>query len=232
LLLIQGALALALTPVGACAQVAATLSAQTDARYRGQSVSDGRPAFDLAISYDAPVGLYGGASVSGSPQPDTGLRLIGLEQDFGYARQLDSGFVIDFGFADHQHWRYQAGDRYGYLDVETYAGFRRGGLSAYLFYSPHYDVSGARALYAQVDLQRPLWGPWRVFAHAGLLTPLSAEAGPYYPTGEHPDGSVGVSRSFRRVKALLAWSAAPRRPYSPAYGPAGQAVILSVAWGF
>jgi Bacterial protein of unknown function (Gcw_chp) len=221
-----------LAPVGANAQVVATLSAETDARYRGQSVSDGRPAFELSVSLDAPVGFYGGGSVSGSPQPETGLRLIGVEEDFGYAYRLDSGLVIDVGFADHQRWRYEPDDRYGYLDVETYAGIRRGGLSAYLFYSPHYDANGARALYAQVDLQHTLWGPWRAFAHAGLLTPLGAAPPPYYPTTEQPDGSLGVSRPFHTVKAFLAWSAAPRQPYSAAFGPAGQAVILGVSWGF
>lgn len=233
MLLIQAGLAPALTPGGAGAQVAATLSAETDARYRGQSVSDGRPAFDLAVSFDSPAGLYGAASVSGSPQPNAGLRLIGMEEDLGYARRLGSGVVVDVGFADYQRWRYEAGDRYGFLETEAYAGVRRGGVSAYVFYSPHYYANGARALYAQVDLQRTLWGPWRAFGHVGVLTPLGAPPpGLHTPTGEQPDGRLGVSRSFHTAKAFLAWSAAPREPYALAFGPAGQAVVLGAAWSF
>ena len=233
LLLIQAGLAPALGPWGADAQVAATISAESDLRYRGQSVSGGRPAFDLAVSADAPFGLYGGASVSASPQLDDGLRLIGLEEYVGFARRLDSGFVVDVGFADYQRWRYESEDRYGFLDVETYAGVRRWGMSAYLFYSPHYYAGGSRALYAQLEAQRTLWGPWRAFGHVGLLTPLGAPPVLYEPTGEQPDGNLGVSRSlFRSAKAFVMWSAAPRHPYAPAFGPAGQAVIVGASWSF
>jgi uncharacterized protein (TIGR02001 family) len=232
LLLIQLGLASTLAAGPASAQLAATLSAETDDRYRGESVSDGRPAFDLAISLDTPSGFYGEATTTGSPQPGAGLRLIGLEEGFGYARRLASGVVVDVGFADYQRWRYQTDDRYGFLDTEVYAGVRRGDVSAYLFYSPHYYADGARALYAEVEAQRTLWGPWRVFGHAGVLTPLGAPASPYGPTGEQPDGSLGVSRSFHTAKAFLAWSIASRQPYAPAFGPAGQAVIFGVAWGF
>lgn len=232
MLLISAGLAPALAPGSATAQVVATLSAETDARYRGESVSDGRPAFDAAISFDTPLGFYGEATASGSPQPNAGLRLIGVEESFGYARRLASGAVLDVGFADYERWRYETGDRYGFLDTEVYAGVRRWGVSAYLFYSPHYYAEGARALYAQVEAQRTLWGPWRVFGHVGVLTPLGAPVSLYGPTGEQPDGSIGVSRSFRSARAFLAWSAAPREAYAPAFGPAGQAVVLGVAWGF
>jgi uncharacterized protein (TIGR02001 family) len=231
-LLVQAGLAPALAPGGAGAQVAATVSAESDARYRGESVSGGRPAFDLGVSVDAPSGLYGGVSASASPQPDPGLHLIGVEEYLGYARRLDSGIVVDVGFAEYQRWRYLGGDRYGFLDVETYAGVRRGGVSAYLFYSPHYYASGARALYAQLEAQRSLWGPWRAFAHLGLLTPLGTSLNPNSPTPEQPDGSLGVSRSIRSAKVFLMWSAAPREPYPLAFGPAGQAAIVGVTWGF
>jgi hypothetical protein len=195
-------------------------------------VSDGRPAFDLNVSIDRPSGLYGGVSITASPQQDPGLHLIGLEEQVGYARRLDSGLVVDVGFAEYQRWRYQGGDRYGFLDVETYAGVRRGGLSAYLFYAPHYYVSGARALYAQLEAQRTLWGPWRVFGHVGLLTPLGTSLNPYSPTPEQPDGNLGVSLTIRSAKVFVMWSAAPREPYPAAFGPAGQAAIAGVAWSF
>jgi uncharacterized protein (TIGR02001 family) len=228
----QAGLAPALAPAAASAQVAATISAESDSRYRGQSVSDGRPAFDLGVSVDIPSGLYGGVSATASPQQDPGLHLIGVQEHLGYARSLDSGVVVDVGFAEYQRWRYQAGDRYGFLDVETYAGVRRGGVSAYLFYSPHYYASGARALYAQLEVERTLWGPWRAFGHFGLLTPLGTSLDPYSPTPEQPDGSLGVSRSIRSAKIFLMWSAAPREPYPPAFGPAGQAAIAGVACSF
>ena len=232
-LLIQAGLAPALVPQVARAQVVATASFESDARYRGQSVSNGRPAFDFALSTDTPAGFYGGASASISPQPEAGLRLIGVEEYLGYARRLDSGFVVDVGVADYQRWRYQDGDRYGFLDVETYAGVRRWGVSAYLFYSPHYYSGGARAVYAQLEAQRKLWGPWRLFGHVGVLTPLGTAPYLYGPSGEQPDGSLGVSRSlFRSAKAFVTWSAAPRQPYALAFGPAGQAVIAGVSWSF
>jgi Bacterial protein of unknown function (Gcw_chp) len=195
-------------------------------------VSDGRPAFDLAVSLDNPSGLYGGASVTGSPQPDSGLRLVDVEEYVGYAHRAADGVVLDVGFADYQRWRYEADDRYGFLETEAYAGVRRGDVSAYVFYSPHYYANGARAVYTQVDVQRTIRGPWRAFAHVGVLTPLGAPPWPYAPQGERPDGSVGVLRSFHAVKVVLAWTAAPRLAYTPLSGPAGQAVTLGAAWSF
>jgi uncharacterized protein (TIGR02001 family) len=222
----------ALAPCTVAAQVALTISGESDARYRGGSVTDGRPAFDMAVSFDDPTGLYGGASVSGSPQPDAGLRLIGLEEYFGYAHRAAGDVVLDFGFADYQRWSYRDHEREGWLETEAYAGVRRGDVSAYIFYSPHYYASGSRTLYAQGEFQRTLWGPWRGFAHVGLLTPLGVPIWWHASGSERPDGSVGVSRSFRKVRVALAWTAAPRQAYTPFLGPAGQAVTLSAAWGF
>jgi uncharacterized protein (TIGR02001 family) len=211
------------------------VSAVSDARYRGASVSHGRPAFDVTASLDSPSGLYGGAAASASPEAHASLNLIGLEEYVGYARRAGGGLVVDVGIANYQRWSHEADGRYGYLETETYAGVRRGDVSAYIFYSPHYYSDGVRTLYAQLEVQRTIAGPWRVFGHSGVLTPLSAPYSPYSaPRGEEVDASVGISRSFRAAKAFVAWTIGPpgRTYYAPHLGPAGQAAILGASWGF
>ena len=48
----------------AAAQVGVSASLLTDYLYRGVSLSDGRPAASLTLSYDHPSGAYGGLTAS------------------------------------------------------------------------------------------------------------------------------------------------------------------------
>src|SRR4051794_35583423 len=78
----RGALLIAVfaagVPAPAAAQFGAVVSAYTDQRFRGYSLSDGRPVGILDLSYDAPNGIYAGASGSLVATRHEGLKGLGL----------------------------------------------------------------------------------------------------------------------------------------------------------
>ena len=67
------------------AQVGAVVSVFSDARFRGISLSDGRPVGILDLSYDAPGGLYGAFSGSVVDTRGEGIRALDVVLNGGYA---------------------------------------------------------------------------------------------------------------------------------------------------
>ena len=64
--MLRGAVALwtLLCASEACAQVSGSVTLVSDYRYRGISLSDGRPTAQLSVAYDRPDGWYMGAFAS------------------------------------------------------------------------------------------------------------------------------------------------------------------------
>src|SRR5436309_441909 len=65
-------------PSPATAQASGAISIFTDDRYRGASLSDGRPVAILDFAYDAPSGFYGALTGKAATTRDEGLRPLGL----------------------------------------------------------------------------------------------------------------------------------------------------------
>lgn len=81
----------------AYAQVGASLSADTDFRYRGVSLTDGRPVARVTASYDHSSGGYGGASLIFGEATDGSLGAIGYSLYGGYARRMRNDLTLDLG---------------------------------------------------------------------------------------------------------------------------------------
>jgi uncharacterized protein (TIGR02001 family) len=211
---VGGALLAWLAPVGAAqAQVAADLGVQSDYRLRGLTTTDGKPAVVADLSYDHASGAYAGVTGLAAALPGTPGGALGYIAYAGYAFGGRSGptwdvGVVDAGFDDLRRY----GRTYGY--VEVYGGFTAGPLAARLYYSPDYLGEGLSTLYADLAAT---WRParaWRLFAHAGVLTPLEG-SGPPYSFRERYDISLGAARRFGRFELQVegTWTAP-----DPAYG--------------
>src|SRR5690242_13026814 len=81
----------------AAAEVGASVSIYSQSRYRGYSLSAGRPVAVLDLSYDDPSGFYGAMSGSAVYNSEHEVRGFGLVLNGGYATRLSSGFTLDFG---------------------------------------------------------------------------------------------------------------------------------------
>ena len=75
----------------AVAEVGATVSVFSEARFRAYSLSAGRPVASLDLSYDDPGGLYGGLSATAVMGGEDSFRPLGLVLNGGYAKRLSSG---------------------------------------------------------------------------------------------------------------------------------------------
>ena len=153
----------------ASAEVGAAVSVFSDARFRGYSLSAGRPVAALDLSYDDPSGFYG--AVSASAVANDGLHPLGVQLNAGYARKTASGPTLDFGVIHSSYSRYGSGRAGSYTEV--YGGATYKFLSARLAYSPHYFERGAQTLYGEADANFSPARKVHLDGHVGVLAPLS-----------------------------------------------------------
>lgn len=175
-----------------CAQVSGSVGVTSDYRYRGVSLSDGRPALQLNINRDFDGGAYAGVMLSsvrvdGDPALQW-LPYAGLVRRRGTLRW--EGGVQYYGFS--------RGGR-GFVDAFVGVGGER--VQARLHQAPRY-FGEQPAWYAEVDAQHPLRSRWRLLAHAGFLR-LQEHAG--MPAGHRRDLRIGVGASWSRIDMQLAW---------------------------
>jgi uncharacterized protein (TIGR02001 family) len=151
---------------GASAQLSGTLSGVSDYRYRGNTLSDRRPAAQAGVTYDDPKGWYAGAFASTvrlKPPggPSSYLQTIAYA---GYATRLGSGISGEMG-GDYAAFGEANELNYG----ELFVGAATDNWSARIYYSPRYFGESSNAVYGEINVTQPL-GEWlRLHVHAGVL---------------------------------------------------------------
>jgi uncharacterized protein (TIGR02001 family) len=147
------------------------VSVFSDDRFRGVSVSDGRPVGTLELSYDAPNGLY--ASLSGSvvAARGEGIRALSLIFNGGYAKQLRSGLTVDAGIV-HSRYSHYSGLASGRDYTEIYAGLAGKILGGRISVSPNYFGAARWTVHSEVDVHFDLSQRTSLEGEAGLLVPL------------------------------------------------------------
>lgn len=187
----------------ASAQVSAAVSLFSDLRFRGYSISDGRPVGILDLSYDAPTGFYGALSGSVVASRDEGPKPLGLIVNGGYARQLSPHMSVDVGVTHSFYSTYS--DRAASLSyTDAYAGISGKLVSARLNISPDY-VKGGSA-YGEVNANLPLAKILSFTAHAGLVVPFK-EVHANYTYSRGIDWKLGLVKVLGPVSFQAAWTA-------------------------
>ncbi len=213
------------------AQLSFSLSADTDYRVRGVSLSDGKPDLALSVNYDHDSGAYGGASLladeglNGDPRALGGLVYAGLSRRFTDGLAWDVGGElaqlsdqVDLRLPVPASTGYQPGDAdlaeprwrtqtayYRPRYAEVYAGLISDLGSARLYYSPDYLNEHIGAAYLDLNTSVRPAPRWRLFAHAGALTPVSGSAQFGYRR-ERYDLRLGSALEFQGYELRLAWS--------------------------
>lgn len=189
--------------VPADAEIGATVSIFSDARFRGYSLSGNQPVGTFDFAYDDRSGLYAGGAITGVVRSGGDLEPLGFGLNAGFAKRLRSGTSFDVGVTTSSYTYYsQGGPRKTYAEV--YAGIARGGLSSRIFLSPHYSEAGIWTAYGEVNGNISPAPDWNIEGHAGMLVPLRApsEAERYRSAF---DWRAGVSRRVGRVSLHAAW---------------------------
>ena len=179
---------LRLLPAAAClcsaapaaAQVGASASLFTDARFRGYSLSSGHPVATFDLSYDDPSGVYGALSATAVLGADEAIAPMGLQLN-----------VFDVGVTHSNYSRYSSRASASYTEI--YAGLSRKALSTRISFAPHYFASGYSNLYGEVNANVSPMPKLSLYAHVGLLVPLDYPETGLKPRTQH-DWSLGVSR--------------------------------------
>lgn len=188
----------------AAAQLGVSVSADTDYRLRGVSLSDGEPDLGLNLSYDHGSGLYGGASLIGVEGPHGGARLLGYVDYIGYAARFDKTNAWDIGVTNSDY-REEVTRPYTLDYTEIYVGLVRDDFNAHVYYSPSYFGDGVSTVYLDLNgTVRPV-RQWRLFGHVGVLTPVSGSSRPD-SRREYYDLRAGVAAEFRGGELRLAWT--------------------------
>lgn len=223
------AAALLLPMAASAAELYGSAAILSDYRYRGVSLSDGRPVPQLHLGADVRDDWYLGVLASGvklgeERKPRMQLLLYG-----GHGIRLASGSAWEAGaigtvFPDAGSYNY----------LEAYVGFIGASSSGRLHVSPSYFGGHAATLYLEVDASRPLWRTLRLEAHIGYLHALRRpDADALYPA-DRPDVSIGVTAQFAPASLAAAWVAARRNStaQTDAGGAASHAWVLKLAVPF
>jgi uncharacterized protein (TIGR02001 family) len=204
--------------------VGATVSIQSDERFRGRTLSDGRPVATLAASYDDASGVYLGAAGTGVATRGSGAQLLGFQEYIGYAHRLGTGPTLDVGVVNSNYTSYFSG-KYSVDYAELYAGIITSHFSSHIRYSPDYFRKGVSSLYADIDGVAHPFTNWRLNGHFGVLRQLSG----FRPPNAGPtryDWRLGIARQIGAVDLQLSWTGAgPQSDYYDG-GPHGRSAFV------
>lgn len=182
----------------AAAQVGASVTLESDKRFRGRSLSGENPALRLDLAYDHASGWFGGASL-GNAEIEPGRRQAELIGYAGYARRTLQASGWELGItAAH----YSGPGHYSY--VEGFAGVMAERWNVRLYYAPDYFGLGTRTAYGELNAGYPVDRAVHLFGHLGALTTLQGSV----PPGERRtrfDARVGLRFGVQCCAVQLAW---------------------------
>lgn len=232
-LLVRASIAIAavLAPFGVAAQVGGSISVKSDERFRGRSLSDGRPVATVDISYDSKDGPYAGGSATAILTGKSRAGLLGARTYAGYAARMSAGVTLDAGVTGYLFTNRYSGNRNDQY-VEVYAGLSRGPLSGYLRFSPDYLGRRTSVVYADISAARQIAPDWRLSGHVGLLVQTSG-APDLGGRRSRYDARIGVTRTIGPFEAQAALTfAGPGGRYFQGPWHGRSAVALSLRRSF
>lgn len=211
--------------------MAVSASAASDYRYRGFSLSDGRPNFNLTLNYDHPSGAYFGLSGMASATAHDGVRATGYQAYVGYAGRVRPGLSWDAGVSRYDVTAFLE-TRYRVQYNELYAGLTSRNLSAHVYYSPNYLGEGIKALYFDASTAYDPAPTWRLSAHAGLLTPIAPPLDAEMRKAQY-DLRAGVAKRLGSAEFELNWTHfGPAADYPGGYPQSRNALVASATYHF
>lgn len=189
---------LALAGIGAAhAQLSGSATLVSDYRFRGDSLSDERPAVQAALEYDHASGAYAGLFVSTVrlvPDHKTGHQAVA---HVGYALRSVGGLSWDVGAAYSDFSRLAV---WNYTDYHV--GVAHVNWSMRLSYAPRYLGRSYAARYAELNLTPRSERALVPVLHVGWL---NAGAPPEHGLRSRWDGRVGLAYSRESTTLQVSW---------------------------
>jgi len=194
----------------ACAQVSGSAAWLSDDRYHGASLSDGVPTVQLTLAWDGADGWYAGTQFTrvrftypGAPAELEAAPYLGYVHAVGHRLQVEAGA---------QYTWFSRSRRYGY--PELYAGLSGERLHARLAWLHDYFGLPVDAWYAELNGDRPLHGPWRALAHAGVLQQGDASAYGVEARRWRYDFAAGLGVAWAGFDLQATWTTTSANAYA------------------
>lgn len=221
-------LCLLLSTIPARAQVSGSIGVLSDYRYRGISLSDGKPVAQLTLAWDHPDGAYAGVLASSLHHGFDGRADTLLLPYLGHAWRLRPGLHAEAGV---QYWHFHRVHAYDH--AEFYAALSAERIGARLSYAPRYFGQAALA-YAEVNASQPLGERLRLLGHVGLSH--ARDAG-YGMDRNRVDLRLGLGWRLAGFDLQLGWASADldgdsgmRDPLWGRAGRSGWVLGVSRSW--
>ena len=215
----------------AAAQFAGSISIQNDDRFRGRSLSEGRPVATLDLSYDMASGFYLGGDITAVATRHEGVRVLGFQENAGYAWKTGAGPVIDVGVANASYTEYYSGGTSADY-TELYAGLITGPIASHIHFSPNYFRHGVSTLYLDADGAARIAPHWRLNGHVGVLVQTGGRLAPV-SRRSHYDWRVGIAHQIGRVSLQASWSGGgPDRDYYASGTHSRDALVFGLICAF
>lgn len=203
---------LLLTATPAAAAVGGDVTLLSEAMFRGRSISAGRPAARIGLSYDDLAGPYAGLSVTGVLAEEGEAQLLSVQEYAGFAHPLQPELTLDIGVVNTRYSRYWSGDRRaGYTEI--YAGLIGRRINGRISLSPNYLRHGRKAAYGELNAILVSSDIWDVSAHGGVLLWIGGSR-PDGARSAHYDWEIGGGPRIGQFRIRAAWvSGGPNADY-------------------
>lgn len=147
------------------AQVSGDVALLSDYRFRGESLTEGRPALQAGVNYDHSSGLFVGALVS-NVRIDPDVVGLGAQIYGGYTRPIGERAAWDIGVVTYVFPQPSMGPTYNYTEAFVGASFDT--LSSRLYYTHSY-FGGGQAVYLELNGSRAINDRITLIGHVGYL---------------------------------------------------------------
>lgn len=184
------------------AQVAGSIGIDSDYRFRGDSLTNGRPALSGEMTYDDPSGVY--FSLSALSELSRNKRFLGVIGNVGYAERLSEHATLDFGLLRSQI-RASGPETTGFNYTEVYVGAYVGPVSGRVYYSPDYETGSGSTIYGELEAGFEPVPDWRLSGHIGLLKYLTTSDF-HIAGGMDGDWRMSIARQVGRLEIHAALS--------------------------
>lgn len=230
LFLLCGAL---LSPAAALAQASMSATVMSDYRYRGLTLSDGRPALQWGLAWEHRSGWFAGTMATSTRIADTsGLQWLSY---VGHVTRLEGGLAWEAGV---QHVAFSSNQARDYQEV--FVGIASAQWNARLYYQGPAMGSGGHGVYLEANGSRALGERVQLLGHLGWnRRPDAADRDRF-------DARIGIGMLLGDFAAQLAYvvhdgraadggtyAAAYDEPrYDTPYDSDDEALVLSVSRGW
>ncbi len=211
----------------AAAQWSGSVAVVSDYRFRGETLSDEKPAVQAALAYDHVSGWYGG--------------VFGSTVDFARDSGTSFQFVPFVGYTGRfdSRWSWEAGGDYAaftrnrdYNYGEVYVGIVADTIGGRIYYAPDYFGQGTSAIYAELNATQRVFDRVDLLAHVGVLHP-NGSGSPGNPDENQFDARFGAGIDVYGFALRAAWVGTnTTATIYPIYGTRRNTVVVSIGRSF